>query len=113
MDAFISKLQLMTDDALKREVSRRRRARSANEIAPTERAQSNDIRQWYANLELRFGDNREAIVRAYERLQKKYHPAQHHGSEKRFRASTELMHGLTTALEGLLRSAPIEKDEDK
>lgn len=102
-------LRELSDDELEAEVQRRRRARGHEGGAEVRReprlaaaVQRANVRQWYANLELKPGATRADIEAAYQRLMARYHPDKHRGSPERHRDATRLAQGLSEAYRGLL-----------
>lgn len=61
------------------------------------------LAEWYANLELPYGADLEAVTRAWKRLMARYHPDRHAGDRARDRQATELAQALNRAYEGLRR----------
>ncbi len=60
-----------------------------------------ELAGYYANLELPYGADLEAVRRARKRLMRKYHPDLHGADPQRQRVATELVKGLNLAYEGL------------
>ncbi len=107
------RLSELTDQELEAELVRRRRMRGASrptdgEPTAPERTSAAaavrraNVRQWYANLELKPGASVDDVKDAYKRLMAKYNPEKHLGDPEKHRAATELARGLTEAYEGLL-----------
>ncbi len=103
----------LSDEELKAEMERRRRARnraagrSASRPSPTfaRRSPKHDpeaILRYYANLELEPGSSLSKIEAAYERLSKQYHPDKHKDDAEKHRAATELAASLTDAYRALV-----------
>lgn len=90
----------MSDDELKEEAARRRKARKRGKKRPDD-AYAKKILQFYANLELEVGASEAEIEEAYARLMKKYHPSRHAGDAAKQRAAEGLVASLTRAYEGL------------
>lgn len=105
-------LSELTDHELEAELQRRRRARgqSATEPRTTGEPPSrlaaavrrSNVKQWYANLELKPGATRADVEAAYQRLVARYHPEKHRGHPERYRDAVRLTEGLTEAYHGLL-----------
>lgn len=60
------------------------------------------IRRFYANLELPMGAPIDEVRAAYRKLMRRYHPDKHHDDPARARAAHQLSHQLREAYEGLL-----------
>lgn len=67
------------------------------------RAETPEIRRFYANLELPLGATAEEVKAAYRRLMRRYHPDKHSKDPERARAANRLAHELRQAYEGLLQ----------
>lgn len=113
-------LSELSDRELEEELQRRRRARGGAAIAePTGEAprlaaavKRVQVKQWYANLELKAGATVDEVKSAYKRLMAKYHPDKHANDPEKHRAATRLAHGLTEAYHGLLEQLGA-KDEER
>ena len=64
--------------------------------------------RYYANLEIPYGSDLEAVDRAWKRLLSKYHPDRHATDPERQRVANELVKELNRAREELRRR--LEKD---
>ena len=99
-------LSKMSDEELRDELERRRKARSRGRRpagTDLDAKQIAQIMRWYANLELDPGASREQVEEAYRRLMKKYHPSRHRDDAKKRAAAEELSASLTAAYQGLLK----------
>lgn len=99
-------LSRMSDEELRDELERRRKARARGRRSSGRDLDAKQIAQvmrWYANLELDPGASREQIEEAYRRLMKKYHPSRHRDDPKKRAAAEELSDSLTKAYQGLLK----------
>jgi DnaJ-domain-containing protein 1 len=115
-------LSELTDRELEEELQRRRRARGGGTgvaeptgetprlAAAVKRAQ---VRQWYANLELKAGATVDDVRAAYQRLMARYHPDKHASDPEKHRAATRLAHGLTEAYHGLLEQLGGKSENEK
>jgi DnaJ-domain-containing protein 1 len=65
--------------------------------ARPEPAEVDPLAQYYSNLELQPGANREAVHSAWKRLMKKYHPDLHETDPKKIDIANELTRKLTEA----------------
>lgn len=59
------------------------------------------LRQYYANLEVPFGSDRETVKKAYRNLLKRYHPDKHSGDPEREAMATRLTQELTRAYDAI------------
>lgn len=59
------------------------------------------IAGYYANLEIPYGSDLEAVREAWKRLLRKYHPDLHSSDLEKQKTATELVKGLNDALEEL------------
>ena len=60
------------------------------------------IRDYYANLEVPYGADKESVKKSYRRLMKKYHPDRFSESPKMQKLATELSQELTRAYREVL-----------
>ena len=60
-----------------------------------------ELAGYYANLEVPYGADLDAIRQARNRLMRKYHPDLHSGDPEKQRIATELVKGLNLAYEKL------------
>lgn len=104
-------LRRLSDDELREEALRRRRARARKGAWPLDDGRpaedrderyAKEILQFYANLELPVGASVEEIEAAYARLRVKYDPDKHAGDPPKRQAAEKLIASLTRAYEGLL-----------
>lgn len=98
------KLSELSDQELRQEVTRRRRARAKGGAPPSARKSSpkrKQVEQWYANLELHTAATLGEVKRAYDRLMRRYDPNKHRGDSERHKAASELAASLTAAYHGL------------
>ena len=58
---------------------------------------NNDLAQYYANLEISFGSDLQAVKKAWKRMLKKYHPDLHSRDPGKQQTATRLTQGLTQA----------------
>lgn len=58
---------------------------------------NDDLAQYYANLEIPYGSDLQAVKKAWKRMLKKYHPDLHSRDTKKLQTATRLTQGLTTA----------------
>ena len=68
-----------------------------------EAAQDPTLARYYANLELPYGADIEAVREARRRLLKRYHPDLHSADPARKRTATAVAQGLNRAHDELLR----------
>ena len=59
------------------------------------------LARYYANLELPYGADLDAVHSAWRNLTRKYHPDLHSQDEEKRQVATELVKGLNEAYEGL------------
>jgi len=59
------------------------------------------LRQYYANLEVPFGADKETVKKAYRQLLKRYHPDKHSGDPEREAMATRLTQELTRAYDAI------------
>ena len=58
---------------------------------------NDDLARYYANLEIPYGSDLQAVKKAWKRMLKKYHPDLHSRDTKKQQTATTLTQGLTTA----------------
>lgn len=68
---------------------------------PAPAAVDPELAGYYANLEVPYGADLQAVRRARKRLMRKYHPDLHGSDPERQRVATELVKGLNRAYERL------------
>ena len=61
------------------------------------------LRQYYANLEVPFGADKEEVKKAYRELLRRYHPDKHSGDPEREAVATRLTQELTRAYQEVNR----------
>jgi DnaJ-domain-containing protein 1 len=71
---------------------------SKTKQAPT---RDEKIAGYYANLELPYGADLEAVKKAYRKLMKQYHPDKFSGDPEKQKTATELTKGLNKAYQEL------------
>ncbi len=59
------------------------------------------LAQYYANLEIPYGSDSEAVREAWKQLLRKYHPDLHSSDLEKQKTATELVKGLNEAYEKL------------
>lgn len=60
-----------------------------------------NLHQYYANLEVPFGADRETVKKAYRALLRRYHPDKHSGDPEREAVATRLTQELTRAYDAI------------
>jgi hypothetical protein len=96
----------LTDEELQQELAKRRRSRGAASPVPAE-AQSEtlrnrQIRQYYANLELKPGASLDEVQARYRDLSRRYNPDRHLNDPEKHAAATRLLQELTRAYDALV-----------
>src|SRR5262249_46203786 len=95
----------LSDEELQQELQRRRRARgsaapSSEPVSDTMR--NRQVRQYYANLELKPGASLEDVEARYRDLMKRYNPDNHLNDPDKHAAATQLVQQLTRARDALV-----------
>jgi DnaJ-domain-containing protein 1 len=61
-----------------------------------------EVRRYYANLELPLGASADEVKAAYRRLMRRYHPDHHQADSERAKVATKLAQELRVAYESLM-----------
>lgn len=85
------KLTELSDDELRSEAARRRKARSGGQVVSAE------MKRYFASLELPETATRDEVEDAYVRLVEKYNPEKRRNDPKKFEAAKELSRSLSRA----------------
>jgi DnaJ-domain-containing protein 1 len=97
----------LTDEELQQELAKRRRSRGASSPVPSTEPQSEtlrnrQIRQYYANLELKPGASLDEVQARYRDLSRRYNPDRHLNDPEKHAAATRLLQELTRAYDALV-----------
>lgn len=72
-------------------------AEGEREYAPPRSEEEKTIEDYYANLEVSYGADRETVKKSYRRLMKRYHPDRFDDNPEMQQLATELSQELTRA----------------